>query len=135
MPSVSEVRKLELASDMLFPFASFDLDPVKAGVLIRERLSQILLAGDVQKIASVQVIGHSDPVGQPHRKQLVSLNRAKKVAAYVQSQLGLATDRMHVEARSDAQLLVTNCPARPVSVRNTCNGPNRRVEVLISVQH
>lgn len=133
-PALPEIRSLELASDLLFPFASSTLNRSQAEALVRERLRAVLPEGDVSRITGIRVIGHSDPVGQAHRKSLVSMQRAQEVANYLQSVLGIAPSLFSVETQSDQKLLVANCPSRPVVQRNACNAPNRRVEVLIALK-
>ena len=130
-----EMRSLELASDSLFPFASFDLEKSVARSLVLARFEQLVSKQDMGKITQIRVIGHSDPVGQVHRKQLVSLSRAHAVARYLQSEFGLLAHQFSVETQSDKQLLVSDCPSQPVSVRNACNAPNRRVEVLVRIKN
>lgn len=128
------VRSMELSSDLLFPFASSTIHQREADTMLRARLRSVLPEGDVSRITRIRVIGHSDPVGQPHRKSLVSMQRAQEVANYLQSMLGVSAALFSVETQSDRQLLVVNCPQQPVVQRNACNAPNRRVEVLIALQ-
>lgn len=130
-----ETRSLELASDSLFPFASFDLEKSVARSLVRARFEQLVPKQEIGKITHIRVIGHSDPVGQPHRKELVSLSRASAVARYLQSEFGLPVHQFSVETQSDKQLLVSDCPSQPTSVRNACNAPNRRVEVMVRIKN
>lgn len=133
-PVAPVVRSMELASYLLFPFASSTINSRQADAMLRERLRAVLPEGDVSRITRIRVIGHSDPVGQPHRKSLVSMQRAQEVANYLQSMLGVSPALFSVETQSDRQLLVANCPQTPVVQRNACNAPNRRVEVLIALQ-
>jgi outer membrane protein OmpA-like peptidoglycan-associated protein len=134
-PALPEIRSMELASDLLFPFASSTINRSQADALLRERLRAVLPDGDVSRITRIRVIGHSDPVGQAHRKSLVSMQRAQEVANYLQSVMGITSSLFSVETQSDRQLLVANCPQQPVVQRNACNAPNRRVEVLFALKH
>jgi len=76
--------------------------------------------------------GRTDTIGQPHRKELVSGERAKAVAAYVTRTLNLPAAKVRPQAMSDRELLVTNCPVKPVAQRDACNAPNRRVELVVT---
>lgn len=123
---------LSIPSDLVFPFASYSLNDAVGGVQIRQRLEQFIREAGITQVESVLVKGHSDPVGQPHRKELVSGERAKAVAAYVTRALNLPPNTVRAQAVSDRELLVTNCPAKPVAQRDACNAPNRRVELVIT---
>jgi hypothetical protein len=97
-----------------------------------QRLQQFLRESGIDAIDSLVVKGHSDPIGQPHRKELVSGERAKAVAAYLVRELNLPAARVKSQAVSDRELLVANCPAKPVAQRDACNAPNRRVEIVVT---
>ncbi len=123
---------LSIPSDLVFPFASYSLNEAVGGAQVRQRLQQFLRDSGIQEIESLVVKGHSDPVGQPHRKELVSGERAKAVAAYITREMNLPAARVKAQAMSDRELLVANCPTKPVAQRDACNAPNRRVEIVVT---
>ncbi len=128
------MRSVEVASDLLFPFASAAINRQQADAMLRERLRAVLPEGDVSRITGIRVIGHSDSVGAPRHKAQVSMQRAQEVANYLQSELGLPASLFSVESRSDLELRVVDCPLLPLAQRDGCNAPNRRVEVVIALQ-
>lgn len=130
--AIAQPATLSIPSDLVFPFASYSLDDAVGGVQIRQRLEQFLKESGIREVESVVVKGHSDPIGQPHRKELVSGERAKAVAAYVTRTLNLPAAKVRPQAMSDRELLVTNCPVKPVAQRDACNAPNRRVELVVT---
>jgi OOP family OmpA-OmpF porin len=132
LPVVTQPATLSIPSDLVFPFASYSLNEAVGGVQIRQRLEQFLKDSGIKEVESVVVKGHSDPIGQPHRKELVSGERAKAVAAYVVRELNLPPSKVKAQAMSDRELLVSNCPVKPVAQRDACNAPNRRVELVVT---
>jgi OOP family OmpA-OmpF porin len=132
LPVVTQPATLNIPSDLVFPFASYSLNDAVGGVQIRQRLEQFLKESGIKEVESVVVKGHSDPIGQPHRKELVSGERAKAVAAYVTRELNLSPAKVKAQAMSDRELLVSNCPVKPVAQRDACNAPNRRVELVVT---
>lgn len=132
VPAVTQPATLNIPSDLVFPFASYSLNDAVGGVQIRQRLEQFLKESGIKEVESVVVKGHSDPIGQPHRKELVSGERAKAVAAYVTRELNLPPSKVKAQAMSDRELLVSNCPVKPVAQRDACNAPNRRVELVVT---
>lgn len=123
--------KLTIPSDLVFPFASFTLDQ-KGRTQVRQRVEQFLAESGIKEIDTIVVQGHSDPIGQPHRKDLVSGERAKAVAMVLSRDMGIPLAKIKAEAFSDRALLVKECPTRPVAKRDECNAPNRRVDILVS---
>ncbi len=129
---VTQPATLSIPSDLVFPFASYSLNEAVGGAQVRQRLQQFLRESGISEIETLLVKGHSDPIGQPHRKELVSGERAKAVAAYITRELNLPAQRVKAQAVSDRELLVSNCPLKPVAQRDACNAPNRRVEIVVT---
>jgi outer membrane protein OmpA-like peptidoglycan-associated protein len=123
--------KLTIPSDLVFPFASFTLDQ-RGRTQVRQRVEQFLAESGIKEVDSIVVQGHSDPIGQPHRKELVSGERAKAVAMVLSRDMGIPLNKIKAEAFSDRALLVKECPSRPVAKRDECNAPNRRVEIVVN---
>ena len=123
--------KLTIPSDLVFPFASFTLNQ-SGRTQVRQRVEQFLAESGIKEVDSIVVQGHSDPIGQPHRKELVSGERAKAVAMVLSRDMGIPLNKIKAEAFSDRALLVKDCPTRPVAKRDECNAPNRRVEIVVN---
>ena len=130
--SVVSAPSLVLAGDHVFAFGSAQLNHEAADRHIRAPLERAMRQAGIRKITSVSVYGHSDPIGSPDGKKEISKRRAQAVAAYLVGVIGVLTRNVHIEWRSDAQLLVPSCPQSPVATRNQCNAPNRRVELFVS---
>jgi OOP family OmpA-OmpF porin len=86
-------------------------------------------------VNSIQVVGHTDPLGSDAYNQQLSERRANTVARYLASQ-GVPADRIRAEGRGETQLRVTpeECAAQGARSRSAliqCYQPNRRVEVTI----
>jgi outer membrane protein OmpA-like peptidoglycan-associated protein len=129
---VVSAPSLVLAGDHVFAFGSAQLNHEAADRHIRQPLERAMREAGIRKITSVAVYGHSDPVGSAQFKQELSKRRAEAVAAYLVGVIGVLTRNIHIEWRSDTQLLVSGCPMSPVALRNRCNAPNRRVELFVS---
>jgi outer membrane protein OmpA-like peptidoglycan-associated protein len=134
VPTQPEVSapSLVLAADHLFAFGSAQLNHEAADRHIRAPLERAMRQAGIRKITSVLVHGHSDPIGSPDGKKEISKRRAQADAAYLVGVIGVLTRNVHIEWHSDAQLLVPFCPQSPVTARNQCNAPNRRVELFVS---
>ena len=126
------VPTLLLSADQLFAFGSTTLDQQSADIHIHQALRRHMQRTGIRNITSVDVYGHSDPVGSPERKEEVSRLRAEAVAQYLVGVIGVAKNNIRVEWKSDSHLLVAACPKLPVPARNVCNAPNRRVELFVS---
>lgn len=127
----SAVKRLSLALGSGFSFGSFDLKQSSEAWQVREQLVKFATEHGFKQVSRVTVVGHSDPIGAPHRKELIAGERAKAVAAWL-VQNGIPADKIQVSSASDSQLMVANCPTRPVKLRDECNAPNRRVEIEMS---
>ncbi len=127
------VITLAIPSDLLFPFAGYSVNAVPGSAQAR-RLERFLRDLGARDIESLLVKGHSDPVGRPYDKALVSEARANAVAAYLGRELRLPSSSIQVQGLSDKELLVPHCPAQPAAIRDACNAPNRRVEIVVTVR-
>jgi outer membrane protein OmpA-like peptidoglycan-associated protein len=121
---------LNISSDKVFPFASHTLS-AKGREQIRQRLDQFVAESGIKQIDMILVQGHSDPVGTVARKMEISEKRAKAVAMFLTQEIGIPPSSVQSEGKSDAVMIKLNCPSRPVSARDLCNEPNRRVSLLI----
>jgi OOP family OmpA-OmpF porin len=124
-------RKTELAADALFAFNKAIL--TRQGEAALNNLVQDLRSGSV---SSIQVVGHTDPLGSDAYNMQLSEQRANSVAQHLASQ-GVPADRIRAEGRGETQLKVTEeeCAAQGAKTRPAliqCYQPNRRVDVTVS---
>lgn len=124
-------RKAELAADALFAFNKATLS--RQG---EAALDSLLQGQSSASIRSIEVIGHTDPLGSDAYNMRLSEQRANSVARYLASR-GVPADRIRAEGRGETQLKLTpeECAAqgaktRPALIR--CYQPNRRVDVTVS---
>jgi outer membrane protein OmpA-like peptidoglycan-associated protein len=84
------------------------------------------------RIDRLVFVGHTDPVGVPHRKPLLSKRRADTVRQLFEQQ-GLHAELVETTGKGDTEVLVATCTEQFASrvERNRCNEPNRRVEVFV----
>lgn len=122
---------ISLASDALFPFGKSGLsDMLQEG---RTALDAVVnrVKNEYTSVDSIKVIGHSDPIGRPVDKQIISSQRAQTVRDYI-NRNGLQSTRILSEGRADNELALNGCGNRPTPSSIECNAPNRRVAIEIS---
>ncbi len=124
-------RKAELSADALFAFNSAVLTPQGEATL--NNLVQDLRSTSV---SSIQVIGHTDPLGSDAYNMRLSEQRANSVARYLASH-GVPAERIRAEGRGETELKVTpeECAAQGAKTRPAliqCFQPNRRVDVIVN---
>ena len=124
-------RRTELGADALFAFNQATL--TRQGEATLNNLAQDLRSTSV---SSIQVIGHTDPLGSDAYNQQLSERRANTVAQHLASQ-GVPADRIRAEGRGETQLKVTpeECAAQGAKTRPAliqCYQPNRRVDVTVN---
>lgn len=115
---------VELASDVLFAFDSSELSAGAPEQL--RRTAALVTAGD-QKI---EVIGHTDSLGQADYNLALSLRRAQAVARWFSENGGVPEGRLAASGRGAAE------PVAPNQTASGADDPagralNRRVVVVI----
>jgi OOP family OmpA-OmpF porin len=124
----AETRHYELSADALFGFNKDTLSPT--GVNNVNNLAREL---DTVNYNSVQVDGHTDPIGSDAFNQDLSERRANTVDNQLVSQ-GVPSDRISARGFGETQLKVTEADCAGASSRAAlieCFQPNRRVEVTV----
>ncbi len=115
---------VEIASDVLFAFDSADLSPAAPAQLNRAA-DLIRQGGD----SPVQVIGHTDSVGDDAYNLSLSLRRAQSVVAWLAGDGAIPTDRLAAAGRGEAE------PVAPNEANGADNPDgralNRRVALVI----
>jgi OOP family OmpA-OmpF porin len=129
--SAPVTRKIELSADTLFAFNKATLTPQGEATL--DNFVQDLRGASV---SSIQVIGHTDPLGSDAYNMQLSEQRANTVAQYLVSR-GVPADRIRAEGLGETELKVTpeECAAQGAKTRPAliqCYQPNRRVDVTVT---
>jgi len=128
---VQETR-YNLASELLFQFGKSDVqDLLSTGEAEIIRLAR-KIREEHATIESVQVLGHTDPMGSKD----LNMNLSQESAETVRNILiaaGLPANRITAKGMADIQLVVANCGQKGLKRPEllSCNQPNRRVEVLV----
>jgi outer membrane protein OmpA-like peptidoglycan-associated protein len=130
--SAPVTRHVELSADALFAFNKATLS--QQGEAALDKFLQDLHGASV---SSIQVIGHTDPLGSDAYNMQLSERRANAVAQYLASR-GVPADRIRAEGRGEAELKVTSeeCAAQGAKTRPAliqCLQPDRRVDVTVTV--
>lgn len=125
------VRKIELSADALFAFDKATLTPQG-----ESSLDELLRDLRSASVASIQVIGHTDPLGSDSYNLQLSEQRAHSVASYLVSH-GVPAEHIRAEGRGETELKVTPAECKDARGRRAliaCYQPNRRVEVMVTGQ-
>jgi outer membrane protein OmpA-like peptidoglycan-associated protein len=129
--SAPVTQHIELSADALFAFNKATL--TQQGEAALDTLLQDLGGASV---SSMEVIGHTDPLGSDAYNMQLSERRANAVAQYL-GRHGVPADRIRAEGRGETDLKVTpeECAAQGAKTRRAlieCYQPNRRVEVTVT---
>ena len=106
--------------NVVFRSGSADLTPAAASVLgkLGRALASPSLAG-----YRFRIEGHTDTVGTPEQNKALSQARAEKVAAFLETQFGVTSDRLEPVGLGEDGLLVP-------TPEQTAEPRNRRVHVV-----
>lgn len=124
-------QHIELSADALFAFNKATL--TRQGQAALDTLLQDLGGASV---SSMEVIGHTDPIGSDAYNMRLSERRANAVAQYLVRR-GVPGDRIRAEGRGETDLKVTpeECAAQGARTHRAliqCYQPNRRVDVTVT---
>jgi len=116
-----------LSGDGLFPFGKSSLEDfspegLQALDALVERLRQ-------RPVAEINVIGHSDRIGNAEANRRLSLRRAEAVRDYLVAE-GIDEDQLTVAGWGSESPLV-DCEGERAQALVDCLAPNRRVELKI----
>ena len=113
-PQITEVT---LTADTYFDFDKYNLKP-EGRAALDELVAQM---GDLNAVANVNVVGHTDSIGAPEYNQGLSERRAATVESYL-IEKGVPADRINAIGKGESD---------PIASNSTREGraQNRRVEV------
>jgi OOP family OmpA-OmpF porin len=128
-PAATVTKTFELSADALF---GFNKDTLSAtGVNTINNFARDL--GDKANYSSIQVDGHTDPIGSDAFNQDLSERRANTVRDQLVTD-GVPSDRITAQGFGETRLKVTEAECAGSSSRAAlieCLQPNRRVEVTV----
>jgi OOP family OmpA-OmpF porin len=123
--------KMALGGDTLFKSGKSSIKDLTAEgkAKLDELAGKIKAAG---KVDTIRVIGHADKTGKASSNMKLSQKRAAAVASYLKAQ-GVKAGKIITAGKGDTQPVV-QCDAKlPKAELIACHGPNRRVEVEVTV--
>ncbi len=123
--------KIALGGDTLFKSGKSSIKDLTAEgkAKLDELAGKIKAAG---KVDTIRVIGHADKTGKASSNMKLSQKRAAAVASYLKAQ-GVKAGKIITAGKGDTQPVV-QCDAKlPKAELIACHGPNRRVEVEVTV--
>lgn len=94
---------VELAADVLFAFNSAELTP-QADAALRRTAELAARSG----AGRIQVVGHTDALGDDAYNRALSLRRAEAVARWLSVSGGVSSDRLHTEGRGEDEPVAPN---------------------------
>ncbi len=136
-------EEINLAADALFKFDRYKLqDLLSEGRVTLDELSDKLINGYTQ-VQAIELIGHTDRLGNKTYNQRLGLNRAKTVRSYLLSH-GVNTD-ISVDSKGETEPVTNGCHnlkspketrdgrsmSRASNQLRACLQPDRRVVVKV----
>lgn len=118
-----------LGSDVLFSFAKAGVQDMQpAGRKAIEALVARLKQNNEQN-NRIEIIGHTDAIGNSQRNQKLGAARAESVKQLMM-QMGISGDKLTTRSMGSSQPVV-QCRPTPGKSNIACNAPNRRVVVRV----
>lgn len=124
-PAAAQPQTMSLAGDVLFGFDSAEL--TAAG---RAEVARVAGLINDAEAASVEVVGHTDRLGNADYNQRLSERRAQAVRSALIA-AGVTAPAISARGAGEAQPVV-QCETAPRSGLVDCLAPNRRVELTVS---
>lgn len=135
MPQIMPATKYTLQGSTLFAVDKFTLDSLRKDG--REELDKIVRASRAKSsvIESVSITGYADPTGNAAYNLSLSQRRAQTIKEYL-IKSGFSSEVTTASGKGAADPVVTDCGVRfkTKAQINSCNEPNRRVEVVVRGQ-
>ena len=127
--AVKTMKKYSLSSDVLFAFGkSSRADVTREGrVAIKDLVTKI--RQENSELRSVQVIGHTDPIGKAAANDALGQRRAATVRQLM-VESGIPSRDITASSAGSSELVVADCVgSRREQIQ--CYAPNRRVEIRV----
>jgi OOP family OmpA-OmpF porin len=122
-------KNYTLSSDVLFAFGKSSRDDISAAGqrAVRNWLKE--LQRDNAQVSHIEVIGHTDPIGNEPENQLLGLKRADAVRALLIDN-GLAESVIAASSAGNREPVVHTCYGS-LAEQISCYAPNRRVVLRV----
>jgi outer membrane protein OmpA-like peptidoglycan-associated protein len=122
-PAPGTVKKIKVDT-LVIPDVLFAVDDSKLNVKAEALLTAFAKKLDPKKVDSVVVDGHTDITGTVEHNEALSANRARSVAAYLESRLNVTSSLFLVRGWASRKPVATNKTARGRQA-------NRRVVIMV----
>lgn len=119
-------KPIILDSDVAFAFGSAELTPAGASK-IDQYAASLLSRGDIR----LEIIGHSDRIGDARANQVLSERRAQAVRNQLLKHR-FKPDHIVARGLGSRDPVVTNCNQTNNTALIACLAPNRRVEINVT---
>lgn len=126
LPPRATIEKV--SADGLFAFGKATIDEASEGAAALDALAT-KLAASPHPVKIINVIGHSDRIGNDRANLRLSEQRANAVRAYLVER-GVPADRITAVGRGSVEPVV-DCEGQRGDALKDCLAPNRRVEVKV----
>jgi OmpA-OmpF porin, OOP family len=127
-PVAGEPKRFELSADALFAFGRSGLKDIQP----QGQSELAAIAGQLKdsKATLIQLIGHTDRIGNEADNQALSQRRAQTVREFL-IQNGVAADSLVAYGVGESQPVKQCADSLPHTALVACLLPNRRVEVVV----
>lgn len=122
---------INLDSNVLFKIGSSELSDKAVNEILAKTAD---IKANIDKVKSVEVVGHTDRIGGELQNEKLGLERAKKVASLLHAKLNLPVGVITVESRGEYEPITSCSDNLPKSKLIECLSPDRRVELKITFQ-
>ena len=127
--STATVEKFIFSTDVLFQFDRGSVEQMSAGML--KKLATVADRLKTWKsIEQIEVIGHTDRLGDDAYNDLLSGKRAENVRDYLISR-GLPAKKISAIGRGETDPIVECLEEKQANELRACLQPNRRVEITV----
>ena len=129
-----QTRSYTLQAATLFAYDKYTLDALQKGNAEIDAIIRDARANNAQA-ERIDIKGYADPTGSPAYNQTLSQERANTIAQYF-VKAGFARSVVSARGLGATELVVSGCSTRFKNKAqiNTCNEPNRRVEVTVQTR-
>lgn len=120
-----------LSGDVLFNFGKYALSDISSAG--RRAVSKLIaeLHRDHAELKSIEVIGHTDPIGKEAANQMLGLRRAETVRQMLIDG-GIPANVLRATSAGSSEPVIEYCEGSRAA-RIQCNAPNRRVVVRVDI--
>lgn len=119
-PSYIIKKDTLVIGDLLFDFGKYSLTKS-----LKNKLDGLVNTLDSTTLQTLEIIGHTDSIGNTQKNKTLSINRSKSIQSYLMSRKSFLAPKIKFEGKGAAEPKATNATAMGRQL-------NRRVEIIIS---